>query len=418
MLFLKNLLNSLPKLSLFNLLISVFCAVLAWSMLFELDKSTNVSGVVEPKGNVISLQNRFDGKIKSVEVSAGDRVKKGDILFVLDPEQDAGGLKEKILEAKNLKTQKRRHIAQLNQNIEFKKVAGDDDGIYQQELSQLKLELGVFWNQIKTYESEKNLIKMEIDSAKITIKNLQDLSKLLDVKFDVIKQLYKKRYEGELAYLEAQQKATEALGNIAVAQQNIQRLVEKTLSLDKQIQQLMLNFDRDVSAQISDISQRLEFTLISIDTLSQRVQEYEVKSPVDGTISKVFFNNVGEVVAKASTLGELIPKGRPLIFAGKLNPGDILDVTKGQETLVTLSNMDTRTEPPILGRVSYVETNSRVEEGYGRYFQVEIEFVEPDQTKTIMPGVDGSASILMGKRSVLEYVLEPIFASFKGALSE
>ena len=121
MLFLKNLLNSFPKLSLFNLLISVFCAVLAWSMLFKLDKSTNVSGVVEPKGNVISLQNRFDGKIKSVEVSAGDRVKKGDILFVLDPEQDAGGLKEKILEAKNLQTQKRRHIAQLNQSTDFKK---------------------------------------------------------------------------------------------------------------------------------------------------------------------------------------------------------------------------------------------------------------------------------------------------------
>ncbi|MDC0650121.1 HlyD family secretion protein, partial [Alphaproteobacteria bacterium] len=357
-------------------------------------------------------------KIKSVEVSAGDRVKKGDILFVLDPEQDAGGLKEKILEAKNLQTQKRRHIAQLNQSTDFKKVAGDDDGIYQQELSQLKLELGVFWNQIETYESEKNLIKKEISSAEITIQNLQDLSKLLDVKFDVIKQLYEKKYEGELAYLEAQQKATEALGNIAVAQQNVQRLIEKSLSLDKQIQQLMLNFDRDVSAQISDISQRLEFTLINIDTLSQRVQEYEVKSPVDGTVSKVFFNNVGEVVAKASTLGELIPKGRPLIFAGKLKPGDILDVNKGQETLVTLSNMDTRTEPPILGRVSNVEKNSRVEEGYGRYFQVEIEFVEPDQTKTIMPGVDGSASILMGKRSVLEYVLEPIFASFKGALSE
>ena len=260
-------------------------------------------------------------------------------------------------------------------------MAGDDDGIYQQELSQLKLELGVFWNQIETYESEKNLIKKEISSAEITIQNLQDLSKLLDVKFDVIKQLYEKKYEGELAYLEAQQKATEALGNIAVAQQNVQRLIEKSLSLDKQIQQLMLNFDRDVSAQISDISQRLEFTLINIDTLSQRVQEYEVKSPVDGTVSKVFFNNVGEVVAKASTLGELIPKGRPLIFAGKLKPGDILDVNKGQETLVTLSNMDTRTEPPILGRVSNVEKNSRVEEGYGRYFQVEIEFVEPDQQK-------------------------------------
>ena len=190
------------------------------------------------------------------------------------------------------------------------------------------------------------------------------------------------------------------------------------MSLEKQVQQIKLNFDRDVSAQISDISQRLEFALISIETLRQRVQEYEVKSPLDGTISKVFFNNVGEVVAKASTLGELIPKGRPLIFAGKLKPGDILDVTKGQETLVTLSNMDSRTEPPIVGHVANVEKNSRVDENFGRYFQVEIEFVAPRKPALIVPGVDGSASILLGKRSVIEYILEPIFASLGGVLSE
>ena len=155
-----------------------------------------------------------------------------------------------------------------------------------------------------------------------------------------------------------------------------------------------------------------------METLSQKVKEYQVESPLDGIISKVFFKNIGEVVAQASTLGELIPKGRPLIFAAKLKPGDILEVTAGQETLITLSNMDTRTEPPIIGKVAYVEKNSRLDDKFGRYFQVEIEFDNPKKPELIVPGVDGSASILLGKRSVIEYILEPIFSSLRGVLSE
>ena len=179
-----------------------------------------------------------------------------------------------------------------------------------------------------------------------------------------------------------------------------------------------MNFDRDVSAEISEVSRQIQFAKINLDTLQRRVEEFEVKSPADGIISKVFFNNVGEVVAQASTLGELIPEGRPLIFAAKLKPGDILEVTKGQETLITLNNMDTRTEPPLIGHVSNVEKNSRVDENFGRYFQVEINFTNPNRTNLIVPGVDGSASILLGKRSVIEYILEPIISSFRGALSE
>ena len=103
--FLKSLVKMAPSLTLFNILIATFASALAWSVWFT-DKSTNVTGVVEPKGNVISLQNRFDSKIKEVIVDAGDKVLARQILFVLDPEQDAGGLKEKTLEAQSLSIQK------------------------------------------------------------------------------------------------------------------------------------------------------------------------------------------------------------------------------------------------------------------------------------------------------------------------
>jgi adhesin transport system membrane fusion protein len=294
----------------------------------------------------------------------------------------------------------------------------DDPTTFQQEISQLKLELGVYNIEIETLKSEQKIVYKEISSAELSILNQEKLAELLTTKHDVTKKLYLKQYEGELALLEAEQKLSEAVGNIAVARENLQRLVEKTNSLDKQLEQLVLNFDRDVSAQISDISQQTQFAKINLDTLRRRVEEYEVKSPTDGIISKVFFNNIGEVVAQASTLGELIPEGRPLIFAAKLKPGDILEVTEGQETLITLNNMDTRTEPPLIGHVSNVEKNSRVDDNFGRYFQVEINFTNPNRTNLIVPGVDGSASILLGKRSVIEYILEPIISSFRGALSE
>ena len=416
--FSKNFRDLMPKLSLFNVLMATFASALIWSILFQIDKSANVSGVVEPKGNVISLQNRFDSKIREVLINVGDSVSKNQVLFVLDSEQESGELKEKALEAQSLETQRRRYLAQIEQKSSFAQLPSDDPDTYQQELSQLILELSVYRNELDTLQSEKNLIQKEIQSAKITIENLKSLSDLLNTKYQITKKLYEKKFEGKLAFLEAQQKSTEALGNIAVANENLQRLREKLLSLDKQMHQLNLNFDRDNTVRLADISQRLDFALLSVETLTQRVKEFEVKSPVDGIISKVFFNNFGEVVSQASVLAELIPKSRPLIFAAKLRPGDILEISEGQETLITLSNMDTRTEPPIVGRVANVEKNSRVDEDFGRYFQVEIEFVTPKKPALIVPGVDGSASILLGKRSVIEYMLEPIFSSFRGVLSE
>ena len=92
--FSKNLRDLTPKLSLFNVLLATFITTVTWSFLFQIDKSTNVLGVVEPKGNVISLQNRFESKIKEVLINVGDTVSKNQILFVLDSEQEAGELDE------------------------------------------------------------------------------------------------------------------------------------------------------------------------------------------------------------------------------------------------------------------------------------------------------------------------------------
>ena len=60
--FLKSYLPRLPKIGLFGVLIILFSSLLVWSVLFEVDKTINTTGVVEPKGKVLAIQNRFDSK--------------------------------------------------------------------------------------------------------------------------------------------------------------------------------------------------------------------------------------------------------------------------------------------------------------------------------------------------------------------
>ena len=74
--FLKSYLHRGPTIGLFGTLIILFSALLIWSVMFEVDKTINTIGVVEPKGKVLSIQNRFDSKIKAVKVVAGERSKK------------------------------------------------------------------------------------------------------------------------------------------------------------------------------------------------------------------------------------------------------------------------------------------------------------------------------------------------------
>ena len=123
--FLKRYLPRVPKIGLFGILIILFTALLIWSVLFEVDKTINTIGVVEPKGKVLSIQNRFDSKIKAVKVVAGEKVEEGDELFILDPEQDFEAVEEQSLNVQNFSIKLRRLKAQINKKTFFETEIGE-----------------------------------------------------------------------------------------------------------------------------------------------------------------------------------------------------------------------------------------------------------------------------------------------------
>ena len=104
----------ISRLSPFDILMILFVTILIWSAVFKVDKTVNVNGVVEPKGRVIAIQNRFDSKISTVDVTTGQSVLEGSILFRLDPEDDTEGLQELEHTVATLSIRLRRLTSQVN----------------------------------------------------------------------------------------------------------------------------------------------------------------------------------------------------------------------------------------------------------------------------------------------------------------
>lgn len=72
------------------------------------------------------------------------------------------------------------------------------------------------------------------------------------------------------------------------------------------------------------------------------------------------------------------------------------------------------------GRVTYISKSSYQIEGMGNVYKIEVEIDREGFNEEIklMSGMSGTVEIDVGKRSVLDYFLEPILQGMKNSLKE
>ena len=190
--------------------------------------------------------------------------------------------------------------------------------------------------------------------------------------------------------------------------------------LSQKIKSHRIDFEKTVSASLIETKQQLQLAAVRNDSYEAKLSEYSILAPVSGLISKLTFTNVGEIASSGTTLMEIIPEDQPIVFYAEVPVDAIVDVEVGQLAKVTLSTMDARYDEPIEGRLIDVDPDATTNDDGSRYFGATIEFPKEilKGDVEILPGVSGVASLIAGKRSVLEYFLEPIFQSLRGSLSE
>lgn len=116
------------------ILVLLLAAALTWCCIGEIDYFIKASGVVRPGENVSTISTLMTGRVETLNISEGDYVKKGDLLFKIDTadlEQSLSAYKKERLrfETENLNLKKLEESIMNGENL-FDRSNPDESAYY------------------------------------------------------------------------------------------------------------------------------------------------------------------------------------------------------------------------------------------------------------------------------------------------
>ena len=179
--------------------------------------------------------------------------------------------------------------------------------------------------------------------------------------------------------------------------------------------ELIRVMQREASAK-SDLARKqtdMESLQERIPSLQDRVNRTLVSSPKDGIINRLVITTTGGVADPGSALAEIVPLNEDLIIEVEISPKDIAFILVDQRAIVKLTAFDFSKYGSLRGKVLTVGADSIQKDDGSRWYLCEIAvpvngITSLGKTITILPGMVAQVDIVNGKRTVMNYLLEPV----------
>jgi len=183
---------------------------------------------------------------------------------------------------------------------------------------------------------------------------------------------------------------------------------------------------QEINAEILDelAQASLELSQLeqAVNVAADKSDRSVIRSPVAGTVNRVFTTTVGGVIRSSDPIAEIVPKDSELLFEAKINPADIGYVRPGQKALLKLSTYDYSIYGVLEGYVEVVGSDSVEEQDGSTHYLVKLvpsgQITSTGKVLEMRPGMTAQIDIITGKRSVLAYLSSPITKTLTSAFTE
>ena len=111
---------------------------------------------------------------------------------------------------------------------------------------------------------------------------------------------------------------------------------------------------------------------------------------------------------------ELVPTGEALVVEGKINPKDISRIRVADEVRIRFSAYDSSKYGHVMGRVSRISADAVMDErsDISSYYVIDVaiegELIADGEKVEFLPGMTASVDVLSGKRTVFDYIWQPV----------
>jgi len=188
----------------------------------------------------------------------------------------------------------------------------------------------------------------------------------------------------------------------------------------RKIEEFELNFLNQQREALSEVSARINSLQEGNMGLSDRVKQTEVRSPVRGTVKRLYQNTIGGVVQPGKEVCEIVPLDDTLLLEARVRPKDIAFLRPGQSALVKFTAYDFVVYGGLEAVVDHIGADTVMDEKGNPFYTVRVRTLESSlgEEMPIIPGMVAEVDVLTGKKTVLASLLKPILRARQYALTE
>lgn len=356
----------------------IVASFLVWAAYAPLDEVVRGSGrVVSVMKNQV-LQNLEGGIVNEVFVTEGDRVEAGQLLVKLDETRFQSAFQELQDRQWALSVRLARLRAEQDRSSDF---------VPNPELLRLAGDHA---------DSEIQLFRARRDGLRSSVANLEEAVALKVREVEMLRSMAERSAVPEIELIRAEQAAVDVQSRLA---------------------EIVTEFETSRTQEYSEVLTNLRQVEEQLRGKEDQLVRTNVISPINGIVNKVSATTIGGVVQPGEPLLEILSLEDQLRVEGRIDPRDIGFVYVGMPAAIKLTAFDFSIYGTLSGEVVHVGADTIVDENDREqrpYYEVFIELQSttlegPTDSVEIRPGMQSEIELQSGQKTVLQYLLKPLF---------
>lgn len=407
---------------------SIFVFVMAaivWAHYTSIDEVTVGEGTVVPSSQVQVIQNLEGGILKAISVRAGQAVEEGQLLMTIENTEAVSSLREQQVERMNLMARASRLAAEasgrepvFSQSMrqEYPEIVNREEDLYQNRQDSLRANQAVFQQQIAQREQE-------IVEQRAQLENFQSTYELASQELSLTRPAFESGAVSRVELLQLERQVNQLQGDLQASRLAIPRAQSALEEARTKLAESSAKFRADAQEQLTEVRGQLDQLRESSVSLEDKVDRTLVRSPVKGIVKQVQINTVGGVIKPGMSLMEIVPVDDSLLIEAKVRPEDVGFIKPDLPAMVKLTAYDFSIYGGLEAQVENISADTILDEEGNSYYLVKVRtnrnYLGTESSPlSIIPGMQSSVDIITGKKTVLDYLLKPIFKAQQNALRE
>jgi len=408
--------SPLPRALLWGLLALLLC-LLIWALVGRLDIIAVAHGKLVPQSAVKIVQAADSGIVKELLVREGDEVVAGQIVARMDAIFSDADNQTLDTELALKQLQLRRIDAELK-GEPLTALAGDSPELFAEVLKQYQARRQSWLDALANARATKAKAQEDLQGALEIEKKLEQTLPGYRQQGEAFQKLVEKGYVSKLAATEKSRELIEREQDLRAQRHTVRSLRATILQADRQIAQISSSYREDLQNERVVADGEYRRLQQEAEKQSHRHALLEVRAPQAGIVKDIATHTPGTVVSPGAILMTVVPNDDPLEAEVWVDDIDAGFVRAGQHVRVKVAAYSFQKYGMLEGEIEHISPDAVDAEeamrtgtqGYRTSITLHGNELESytGQRYPLTPGMQVSAEINLGSRSVIEYLLSPV----------